>query len=138
MSTLLIVGILITAAAIWVARRYKNQGALGLGGIAVALYGLLLAPSGFSLIILMISATLFALGMVVNRSIDDLFHWGALLVNLLHWAWAWVTAIFGWDIWRQTSEVPTVMVVLAFLVIVALIAWGAWWLTQRKEIPSTN
>ena len=135
---LFIMAIPVALASLWVAMRYKNPGAIGFGGAVIALYGVLTQGNGLAWIILLISASLFVIGMLVNRAIDDFFHWGALLVNAFQLLWSALIAIFGWGFWRQTSQVPTAFVVVAIIAILAILAIFIWWLTRRTTSTDTH
>lgn len=125
------------AAAIWVASRYQDPGAIGFGGIVIAALGWLASPTGWATIIMLISAALFVAGMLVVRSIDDWFHWGALLVSLLQWIQLALATVFGWDVWQQIVRVPAWLAFIAFIMVVIAMFIAVTWV-RRRPATATN
>lgn len=122
---MIIISLVVLAASLWVAARYKAIGAIGLAGLVIAGTMVWENPtSPLHWVIGAISAILFVLGQVVEKRIDDYFHWGALFVNVVPLTWWLILWIIGWPIWTEAMSAPVVLIVLGViaLIIVTVLA----------------
>jgi len=117
---------LAVAATLWVARRYKAVGALGLVAMLVLPFTQLSwwteMPGWTSVVASIATVALFIIGMMVNKNVDEIFHVLALAVSLFG------KPLLGILSGTMTITVPTgvVLVIIALAVIGVVVAYNLW------------